>query len=259
MSSGEKYSLLLMRDDGRTMRWRVGLRFFRTLCFAVALMPLLLGGAVWLAWRLYEDNAAVNAQLLRLEQENATLSATLKRLANLEQLLDMPDSAKLLALQNQQAKLKAAEHGAPTPEVPPQESIKEQNQGDAISLEAAPPPPQPSSIPSVDMRLIGVENVHARRLGNSLRIALDLINSQQKNQLGGYVSCTVKGAGGESVVLEISRDVSSFRINRFKRAVFAPALPAAMRNLPALTVLIEINLEERGVVYRNEYPVENAP
>jgi len=258
MSSGEKYSILLMRDDGRTMRWRIGLRFFRTLCLMVALMPLLLGGAGWLAWRLYEDNTAINAQLRQLEQENTTISATLKRLANLEQLLDMPDSPKLLALQNQQAKLKAAEHGAPAPEVPPQENIKDQNQGDAISLEAAPPPP-PSSIPSVDMRLIGVENVHARRLGNSLRIALDLINSQQKNQLGGYVSCTVKGAGGESVVLEISRDVSSFRINRFKRAVFAPVLPAVMRNLPALTVLVEINLEDRGVVYRNEYPVENAP
>jgi hypothetical protein len=161
-------------------------------------------------------------------------------------------------LQNQQAKIKAAEHGTPPPEVPPQENIKEQNQGDAISLEAA-PPPQPPAAPTVDMRLIGIENVHARRLGNSLRIALDLVNSQQKNQLAGYVSCSVKSAGSESVLLEIPRDVSSFRINRFKRAVLAPTLPASMRDLPALTVLIEINLEERGVVYRNEYPVESAP
>ena len=258
MSSGEKCSLLLMRDDGRTLRWRIGLSFFRTLCCTVALLPLLLGAAGWLAWHLYEGNTALNAQLRQLEQENKTVSAALKRLANLEPLLDMPDSAKLLALQHQQAKLRAAELGAPPPEIPPQENIKEQNQGDAISLEAA-PPPQPSSTPTVDMRLMGVENVHARRLGNSLRIALDLINAQQKNQLAGYVSCTVKSEGGESVALEIPRDVSSFRINRFKRAVFAPVLPAAMRNLPVLTVIIEINLEERGVVYRNEYPVESAP
>ncbi|MDR2726553.1 MAG: hypothetical protein LBC10_00995 [Deltaproteobacteria bacterium] len=258
MSSSEKCNLLLMRDDGRTLRWRIGLRFFRTLCFMAALLPLLLGGAGWLAWYLYEDNTALNAQLRRLEQENKIVSAALKRLANLELLLNMPDSAKLLALQNQQAKIKAAEHSAPPPEVPPKENIKEQNQGDAISLEATPPPQSPSA-PSVDMRLIGVENVHARRLGNSLRIALDLVNSQQKNQLAGYVSCTLKSAGSESNLLEIPRDVSSFRINRFKRAVLAPTLPAAMRNLPTLTVLIEINLEERGVVYRNEYPVENAP
>ena len=258
MSSGEKYSLLLMRDDGRTLRWRIGLRFFRALCFMAALLPLLLGGAGWLAWYLYEDNTALNAQLRRLEQENTTVGAALKRLTNLEQLLDMPDSAKLLALQNQQAKTKAAEHGTPPLEIPPQESIRDRNQGDAISLEVA-PPPQSSSAPTVDMRLIGVENVHARRLGNGLRIALDLVNAQQKNQLAGYVSCTVKSAGSESVLLEIPRDVSSFRINRFKRAVLAPTLPAAMRDQPVLTVLIEINLEERGVVYRNEYPVENAP
>ena len=259
MSAGEKYSLLLMRDDGRTLRWRISLRFFRALCFTVALLPLLLGVAGWLAWVLYDDNTALIAHMRQLEQENKTVNAAFRRLANLEQLLDMPDNARLLALQNQQAKVKAAEHGALSPEIPPQENIKEQNQGDAISLEAA-APPQPAAAPTVDMRLIGVENVHARRLGNnSLRIALDLINSQQKNQLAGHVSCTVKSETSEGVLLEIPREVSSFRINRFKRAVFAPALPAAMRNLPALTVLIEINLEERGIVYRNEYPVEYAP
>jgi hypothetical protein len=106
------------------------------------------------------------------------------------------------------------------------------------------------------MKLIGVENVHARRLGDTLRIVLDLHNSQQKNQLTGYVSCSIKNAGGDPLLLEIPRDVASFRINRFKRAVLAPALPAAVRSIPALTVTIEIYLEERGIVYRNEYPVD---
>jgi hypothetical protein len=106
------------------------------------------------------------------------------------------------------------------------------------------------------MKLVGVENVHARSLGDKLRIALDLHNSQQKNQLIGYVVCTVKSPGGESSLLEIPKDVAAFRINRFKRAVFVPVLPAAIRSLPTLTVTIEINLEERGIVYRNEYPVE---
>ena len=258
MMPDEKYSLLLMRDDGRTLRWRVGRRFFHALCCTVALLPLLLGGSGWLAWILYEDNAALNAQLRQAEQENKTVSAAFKRLANLEQLLNMPDNARLAALQSQQTKLKAAEQSMPPPEVPPQENVKEQNQGDAISLEATPSAPAPAS-PTVDMRLIGVENVHARRLGNSLRVALDLHNAQQKNQLSGYVSCTIKGSGNESFLLEIPKDVASFRINRFKRAIFAPTLPAAARNLPALTVLIEINLDERGVVYRSEYPVEYAP
>jgi hypothetical protein len=256
MISGEKCSLLLMRDDGRTLRWRIGLRLFRALCLTIALLPLLLGGAGWLIWELYKDNTALNAQQRQLEQENKTLSAALRRLSNLEQLLDMPENAKLLALQSQQAKLKAAEQGALPPEVPPQENAKDRNQGDAISLEAV-PSSQLSSAPTVDMKLVGVENVHARRLGDKLRIGLDLHNSQQKNQLIGYVVCTIKSVGGESLLLEIPKDVASFRINRFKRAIFAPVLPAAMRSLPTLTVMIEINLEERGVVYRNEYPIEH--
>ena len=257
MSSGEKYSLLLMRDDGRTRRWRVNLRLFRILCFTVALLPLFLGGAGWLLWLLYNNNMALNTQQHQLEQENKTLSTALKRLSNLEQLLDMPENATLLALQGQQARLKATEQGVPPPplETPPQENAKEQNHEDAISLEAV-PSSQLSSAPTVDMKLVGVENVHARSLGDKLRIALDLYNSQQKNQLIGYVVCTLKSPGGENVLLEIPKDIASFRINRFKRAIFAPALPASMHNLPTLTVLIEINLEERGVVYRNEYPVE---
>ncbi|MDR2695242.1 MAG: hypothetical protein LBC79_02530 [Deltaproteobacteria bacterium] len=258
MTPGETYSLLLMRDDGRTRRWRIGLRFFRALCLTVVLLPLLLGGAGWLAWILYEDNMALNVRLRQLEQENKTVGAALKRLANLELLLDMPDNARLSALQSQQTMLRAAEQSTPPTEVPPPENIKDQNQGDAISLEAAAPVQAPS-FPTVDLRLIGVENVHARRLGNSLRITLDLLNSQQKNQLAGYVSCTVQGTDSESFLLEIPKDIASFRINRFKRAVFAPVLPAAARSLPALTVLIEITLEDRGVAFRSEYPVEHVP
>ena len=257
MSAGEKCSLLLMRDDGRTRRWRIGLRFFRVLCFTAALLPLLLGGAGWLAWVLYKHNTELIAQHHELEQENTSLNAALKRLSNIAHLLEMPDNARLLALQSQQATLKAAEQGAtPTDtDFPPQENPKEQNQGDAISLDAT-APSQLSSAPTVDMRLIGVENVHVRRLGDALRIVLDLHNSQQKNQLAGYVSCSIKNAGGENLLLEVPRDVASFRINRFKRAVLAPALPAAVRSIPALTVTIEIYLEERGIVYRNEYPVD---
>jgi len=255
MTSGEKCSLLLMRDDGCTRRWRVSLRLFHTLCFAVVLLPLFLGGAGWLIWNLYKDNTALHAQQRQLEQENKTLSAALRRLSNLEQLLDMPDHAKLLALQSQQTMLKVAELGTLPPEAPPQESAKDQNQADAISLDAV-PSSQVSSAPTVDMKLIGVENVRAHRLGDKLRIALDLHNAQQKNQLAGYVLCTVKSIEGESVLLEIPKDIASFRINRFKRAIFAPSLPAAMRNLSTLTVMIEIALEDRGVVYRSEYPVE---
>ena len=255
MIPSEKCSLLLMRDDGCTRRWRVSLRLFRALCLAGVLLPLLLGGAGWLIWNLYEDSTSLHAQQRQLEQENKMLSAALRRLSNLEHLLDMPEHAKLLALQNQQTMLKVIELGALPPEVPPHESVKEQNQADAINLEAV-PSSQLSSTPTMDMKLIGVENVHAHRLGDKLRIALDLHNSQQKNQLTGHVLCTVKSMEGESLLLEIPKDVASFRINRFKRAIFAPTLPAAMRNLPTLTVTIEINLEERGIVYRNEYPVE---
>jgi len=256
MSVDEKCSLLLMRDDGRTRRWRIGLRFFRMLCLTAALLPLFLGGTGWLTWILYKHNTELIAQQHTLEQENKTLNAALKRLSNIEHLLDMPDNSRLLALQSQQTKLKAAEQSVAPPDSPPQENPKEQNQGDAISLDTATTPSQLSSAPTVDMRLIGVENVHARRLGDTLRIVLDLHNSQQKNQLAGYVSCSIKTAGGENLLLEIPRDVASFRINRFKRSVLAPTLPVAVRSLPALTVTIAIHLEERGVVYRNEYPVD---
>ena len=258
MNSNEKYSLLLMRDGGSPIRWRISRRFFRALCITAVLLPLLLGGAGWLAWILYKLNTELSAQQHELKQENKTLNAALQRLSNIEHLLALPENAKLLAVQHQQAQLNAAAQSTASLEalqVPPQENVKEQSEGDAISLDTA-ESPQLSSEPSVDMRLVGVENVHIRRQGDSLRIALDLHNSQQRTQLAGYVSCLIKDEVGENILLEVPRDVASFRINRFKRAILAPALPAAVRSLPALTVTIEVHLDERGVVYRNEYPVE---
>ena len=258
MNSNEKYSLLLMRDGGPPIRWRVSRRFFHALCITVVLLPLLLGGAGWLAWTLYKLNTELSVQQHELEQENKTLNAELQRLSKIEHLLALPESAKLLAVQQQQAKINATAQSAASLEVlqvPPQENVKDQSEGDAISLDTA-ESPQPSSGPSVDLRLVGVENVHIRRQGDSLRIALDLLNSQQRAQLSGYVSCSIQDEAGENLLLEVPRDVASFRINRFKRAILAPALPAAVRSLPALTVIIEVHLEERGVVYRNEYPVD---
>ena len=253
-TSAITYSLLLMRDNGRAYRFRFGLRLFRALCGTALLLPLLLGGVVWLGWRLYEDNAALNGQLRQLEEENKTLSATIRRLSNLERLLDMSENAKLSALQSQQAKLKAAALGPAPPEVPPQENPKDQTQ-DAILLDGAQQPQAPS-IPAVDLKSVGVENLQIRRQGNTLRIALDLHNILQKNQIGGQVTCILKGSAGESFLLEVPKDVGVFRISRYKRIGFTSPVPAAARNLAAPTVILEISLEERGIVYRNEYPIE---
>jgi hypothetical protein len=253
MTADANYSLLLMRDDGRIYRWRIGLRLFRVLCCIGLLLPLLLGGLGWLAWRLYQDNAPLNAQVLRLEDENRTLGATIRRLANLEQLLDLSENAKLSALQSQQAKLKAAAQPPPL-EVPPQENPKDQTQ-DAILLDASQMPQTPPP-PAVDLKCVGIENLQIRRQGNTIRVALDLHNILQKSQIGGQVACILKGSAGESFLLEIPKDVSTFRISRFKRIGFATPLPATARNLAAPTLVLEISLEERGIVYRNEYPVE---
>jgi len=249
-------SLLLMRDDGRIYRWRIGLRMFYVLCGVLLLLPLLVGIAGWLTWSFHQDNAPLHAQVRRLEDENRTLHITIRRLANLEQLLDLSENAKLSALQNQQAKRKSAEQSAAPPEVTPQEYAKEPYPGDITGQDAATPPP-PTAIPSVDLKNVVVENVQVRRQGNNLRVTLDLLNALQKNQIGGNVNLTLKSASGEIFLLEIPKDVASFRISRLKRAVFVPALPAgAVRNLATSTLVIEIALEERGVVYRNEYPIE---
>jgi hypothetical protein len=255
MSTGAYYSLLLMLDDGHAHRWRIGRRLFRVLCCISVLLPLLLGGAGWLLWHLYQDNAGHHIQQRQLEEENKTLAATIRRLANLEQLLTMSENARQSALQNQQAKLRAAEQSAPPPETPPQENPKDRNQGDAIGLDGT-QPAQPAPIVAVDLKCVTVENVQTRRQGNNLRISLDLLNALQKNQIGGHVACTLKSPTGEIFLLEIPRDIASFRISRLKRAVFAPVLPVAARNIPALSLVLEITLEEWGIVYRNEFPID---
>lgn len=250
----EKCTFMLLHDDGRSISRRATLRSVRLLCAAIALLPPLLGAACWFAWKLHKENDALEAVGLQLEQENSRLSAELNRLSNLEQLLEMPDNAEQLALRTQQARNRAAEQ--PQPVAPPSETPAAQEQKDASKPEPGSSDGPPLSSPSVDMKVIGVENVHARLLpGDKVRIALDLHNNQQKSQLTGHVACIGKTAQGDIYPLEISKEISSFRINRFKRAVFAPRLPASARASTS-TVIVEIHIEDRGVVYRNEFPIE---
>ena len=249
MTPGEKCSLLLMRDDGRTMRHRMSLRLLCALCVFIALLPPLLGAACWLAFELHRENSAINLQLNQLEQENHNTVAELKRLSKLEHLLAMPDTASMQALNAQQAKNRMQEQEAAA-------QSENNTQADAAADKNTTTQPAQTA-DNVDLKLIGVENVHARLLaGNKLRIHLDLLNAQQKGQLVGRVVCLARNADGASEALDIPKDLASFRINRFKRAVFMPALPESMNKQPGLVVVVEILLDEQGLVYRNEFPVE---
>jgi hypothetical protein len=257
MSRSERCTLLLMRDDGRIMRCRVSFRFFRVLCVVLALMFPLAGGLCLLVRELYQANQDLDARFLRMEQENLSLAAQVQRLSNLEQVLEMPAAAVRLALQSRQAKNRAAavQDAAATPaqESPPPGEQKDA--GQVPEAAATTTEPSPSSFPPVDMGLIGVENVHIRSMsGDKLRISLDLQNAQQRGQLAGHVACSAKSKN-EIYPLEISKENAAFRINRFKRALFIPQLPVAVRNAD-FTVIVEIHFEERGLVYRNEFPVE---
>ena len=248
MTPGEKCSLLLMRDDGRTLRWRMSLRLLCALAASLALLLPLLGAACWMVWDLHREKNAINLQLNQLEQENTHTVAELKRLSRLEHLLALPTAASMQAIQAQQAKNRMlGDSGAQADtglqaESTPQDPNEQAGQG---------------STNNIDLKMIGVENVHARLLaGNKVRINIDLLNTQQKNQLAGHVICLIKNAQNDSKTLEIPNDIASFRINRFKRAVFVPVLPESMRKQPGLMVIIEIQLDERGLVYRNEFPVD---
>ena len=240
----EYCTLLFMRDGGQPLRFRMRFRRLCGICVLIALLFPLAVITFRLAWKWHATIDELQMQVHLLEQERDRISVELVRLAHLKDFLEMPDNAARLALRMQQTGAKEAEQ---LPEMPLQEQALETPAREAAGV----------ATPTVDMSLVGVENVQARLLpGYKMRIAMDLRNPQQKNHLIGHVVCAVKNTQGDIMPLEIAQDVAELRLNNFKRAVFVSTLPSAMRNTN-ISVLVEIHLEERGLVYRNEFPAEH--
>lgn len=236
-----------MHDNGHTRRFRMGTGVYRTLCILALLLPIIGVGALTLSYKLWEKNSFLAANTHRLELASREARATAEKLTNLKALLDHQDQAETGAVLQNLARQNSKNPATPEPQLTP-----------AAGDEAGPTDSGPGhgEFPVVDTKAVSVENINARLLNKGkIRINLDLRNPDPKKSIAGHVRCSFIAGSGEARPLTLSDEQADFKINRFKRAVFQPTLPADVDTVNS-RIIIEVFLDEDNLVYRNIFPVE---
>lgn len=281
MKINPSYSLLLMRDDGKTRSLRFSLGTLRFLCALMILCPLLLGLFGWFSvdiWLRYSD--------LRKQRQTTTEKLTqarieLERLQTLADIMQKNEPEKLLLQQQtiQKNKPKTIVEPSVAPKAQPESS-----QGEAIAEAASdssepaaqtnvPPAPQGDSnapptppesagntilINPIDNGMSNIDNVKAIRTAtNTLDVSFDLINTTGGRALEGDIAFFFQQGATPLQALEDAGD-HSFRIIRFKAVktklpLTSPANPAVQER-----VIIEIKAKNGEIIYRSAFPVEHV-
>lgn len=86
-----KYSIIFMRDGGKTHRLRLGSTLLHVLLIILVVVPLVAAASLALNWKLYRDSLALRAENTALQRKVESNAQTAARLANLEQFLRKTD------------------------------------------------------------------------------------------------------------------------------------------------------------------------
>ena len=248
MKYKESLSIIFMRDNGprRSFRVRRG-RFYAVLVF-FACLPVLSAALGWQCWQLWQENAALRANVLRFESDYQGAQATAERLEHLEELLREED------VQGRDLVLRRLGGDNADADLPPAD--KDEN-GKGETMRGAEGPGH-EEFPAIDLDYVKVGNVQVRALrGGKLRLALDLRNTDNQRLASGFVAGTLITADGVKHALSFDpENVGDFRISRFKRTVIVVRLPGRL-DLVNAQVILEVRDQDESVVYRNIFPVEH--
>ncbi|MEG2173371.1 MAG: hypothetical protein RRY29_08940 [Desulfovibrionaceae bacterium] len=245
MAENKKISIILMRDDGQTHRYRLSMTLYRVLWVLSIVIPLLAGGAVWLSYHLWEENVRLVTNSSRLELAMHEAQHTAEKLSNLQTLLDQEDSAVTGPVLQNLARQSSQEAPQDKPKAPNDEA------------DSADSGPGHADFPVVDTKVVNIENVNARLLSSGkIRISLDLRNPDSKHNIIGHVKCLFIADSGETFPLSTTSEQADFKINRFKRAVFQPPVPSAVTDTTNARMILEVYTEGTTLIYRNIFPIE---
>ncbi len=282
-----KFSLILMSDGGRTVRWRLGLTSLRVMVLVLLLLPVLAAGSLWVNWALYKERQTLLSENAALRLDTKKHGQIAARLANLERFLQRndPDSLDKLAVARVPdapgAPAPAASSGPAAAASPASPVSPAPSAGAApVPAPAAPAPAAPVAPqagaepgapppavaaedpdagefppPLLDNGLVRVDNIAARRVGaRGLRISFDLYNTDQQPQVAGRAAFVLRLADGTDHPLEAAGD-TFYRINRMKRIVGNPALPAGVASTDGASILVDIYCGDT-VAYRFLAPLQ---
>lgn len=273
MSASSKFSLILLHDDGRTIRMRMTHRMYRILLVGLVILPLLGLFGLWTGYEGWRSIRAWQGEKAAFQTRIDALRVQVERLSALEAILDptaaasagparaaspaakpadVADAARDPARPEPVKPESARPDAAPPAAVPAQE----QPSGNSTPVVVAEKAPEPRE--AVNTGVIRVENLRAALVDSQrIRVGADLHAANANGrQLGGKVLFSLLTADGRQ--LPLANEDAAFRISRFKKVGTLSPLPLPAADLNNVSVVVEVLVGDK-LVYRDFCPIEELP
>lgn len=254
-----KFSLILMHDDGKAHRFRVGKFFFVVLLFLLLSLPVFGGLGVWVGWNAWQFQQKWQAEQHALELSYADCRLQAERLSNIVRLAGLSTETT------------GAIPAAPTSASMPSDTASTLASSSPVTAPYPPPAVQPlpsTPEPAVDARLdeaanldagvVRLENLLAREQdGRKLRISLDLYNAKPNaGQISGKITFALIDPDGQQHPLDY--EDTAFRITRFKKVLVPATLPPALTGADNSALIVTVAADDGTVFLRKIFPVERS-
>ncbi|WP_045216623.1 hypothetical protein [Desulfonatronovibrio magnus] len=229
--SSHKYNVILMRDDTSVKRFRLSpfwIRFI-VLIFLLLLSSTVAGGYYTYFFYNQYQTLKVSCQLDRdaLVQANRELT----RLQNISTMLESHNDEKLRSLLAQSKER-------------PRVYSERVDLQDIFDL--------------VDSGLVGITNVQARFVRDSMRVQLEVNNLDSGQTVSGRVHIFLVRNDGLMIDLNLEDRDLDFSINRFKSMDTTFELPEVMDQDTIFALRIKANDNEGQVLYSETYPLSHV-
>ena len=230
--SRTKYNVIFMRDDAPVKRFRISawrIKLFVYLLIFFIITSIL---STYVAVKFFQENTNLRLSLKKTSKLLNDTNFKLKRLENVQKILDSYNAEELEALL-----VKHKLNASGTRHV------------GAIDLKAI--------FQSVDLHMVKIENVQAKYFKDKMQIQFELNNLTSGRTLKGDVNLFLIGRDGTEVELNITPQTQHFEINHFKRieATFVP--PDFLPRPKIFGIRIKIIDQEGKIIFCETYPLSH--
>jgi len=222
-----KYNVIFMRDDAPVKRWRISSWCIKLFIFIQIVLVVISILGTYMAVKFFQEKEKLHLSLMQTSKLLNDTKFKLKRLENVQKILDSYNSEQLQTLLvNQKFN---------TPSMPP------------IDLNEI--------FQSVDLHLVGIENIQARYFKNKMQVQFEVNNLTSSRTVKGRVDLCLIGRDGLEVDININDKNLHFEINRFKRIKATFILPKSLPRSEIFALRLKITDKTGKLIFCETYPL----
>ena len=230
--SRTKYNVIFMRDDAPVKRFRISawrIKLFVYLLIFFIITSIL---STYVAVKFFQENTNLRLSLKKTSKLLNDTNFKLKRLENVQKILDSYNAEELEAL--------LVKHKPGASDTRP---------AGAVDLKEI--------FKSTDLHLVKVENIQAKFFKDKMQLQFELNNLLSERTLKADVNIYLIGRDGMEVEMNQEPQKHHFEINHFKRIKTTFDLPEFMPSSEIFGIRIKIFDQKRKTIFSETYPLSH--